>query len=168
MGTASGLGLQDLLGIDLPIIQAPMAGATTPDMVIAVSEAGGLGSLPSAQYTEVDLRAALDRVRAGTRRPINLNFFCHATPADDAGRQPVWLARLAGYYAEAGLDPNSRDAMLRVFLLLGQVLFLRIAEAAVTRRLKIDKYDEAFLSEVKGILRQNVRAMVIAAREGAT
>ncbi len=72
MRTASGLRLLDLLDIELPIIQAPMAGATTPEMVIAVSEAGGLGSLPSAQYTEVELRAALDRVRAGTRRPVNL------------------------------------------------------------------------------------------------
>ena len=83
-----------------------MAGATTPEMVIAVSEAGGLGSLPSAQYTEAELRAALDRVRAGTRRPINLNFFCHANPADEPARQSAWLARLAGYYAEAGLDPD--------------------------------------------------------------
>jgi len=110
MSTASGSKLLDLLGIDLPIIQAPMAGATTPDMVIAVSEAGGLGSLPSALYTEVDLRAALDRVRAGTRRPINLNFFCHANPADDAACQAAWLTRLAGYYAEAGLDPNMPKA----------------------------------------------------------
>ena len=110
MSTASGSRLLDLLGIDLPIIQAPMAGATTPDMVIAVSEAGGLGSLPSALYTEVDLRAAMDRVRAGTRRPINLNFFCHANPADDAARQAAWLTRLAGYYAEAGLDPNMPKA----------------------------------------------------------
>jgi nitronate monooxygenase len=110
MSTASGSRLLDLLGIDLPIIQAPMAGATTPEMVIAVSEAGGLGSLPSALYTEVDLRAALDRVRAGTRRPINLNFFCHANPADDAARQAAWLTRLVGYYVEAGLDPNMPKA----------------------------------------------------------
>jgi nitronate monooxygenase len=43
--------LLDLLGVELPVIQAPMAGATTPDMVIAVSNAGGLGSLPSALYS---------------------------------------------------------------------------------------------------------------------
>jgi nitronate monooxygenase len=95
-----------LLGIDLPVIQAPMAGATTPEMVIAASEAGGLGSLPSAQYAPPELRAALDRVRAGTRRPINLNFFCHSNPAPDAARQSAWLARLEGYYAELGLDPG--------------------------------------------------------------
>jgi nitronate monooxygenase len=74
-------------------------------MVIAVCEAGGLGSLPSALYTEADLRDALDQVRAGTKRPINLNFFCHENAADDAARQAAWLARLNGYYAEVGLDP---------------------------------------------------------------
>lgn len=110
MPTASNSRLLDLLGIELPIIQAPMAGATTPDMVIAVSEAGGLGSLPSALYTEVELRAALDRVRAGTRRPININFFCHANPDNDAARQSAWLACLAGYYAEAGLNLNMPKA----------------------------------------------------------
>ncbi|BCH23320.1 NAD(P)H-dependent flavin oxidoreductase [Mesorhizobium sp. L-8-3] len=106
MTTSTRSTLLDLFGIELPVIQAPMAGATTPEMVIAVSEAGGLGSLPTAMYDEKALRAALDRVRAGTRRPINLNFFCHANPVDDPARQSAWLARLAGYYAEAGLDPD--------------------------------------------------------------
>ncbi|WP_186420800.1 nitronate monooxygenase family protein [Bosea sp. CS1GBMeth4] len=98
--------LLNLLGVELPVIQAPMAGSTTPEMVVAVAEAGGLGSLASAQYNEAGLRAALDTVRAGTRRPINLNFFAHANPADDPARQAAWLARLSGYYAEAGLDPD--------------------------------------------------------------
>lgn len=62
--------LLDLLGVELPIIQAPMAGATSPQMVIAVSNAGGLGSLPSSLYSEAELRAALDAVRAGTSRQI--------------------------------------------------------------------------------------------------
>ena len=106
MATPTQARLLDLLGIDLPVIQAPMAGATTPEMVIAVSEAGGLGSLPAALYTEADLRTALERVRAGTRRPINVNFFCHANPAADDARQSAWLRRLSEYYTEAGLDPG--------------------------------------------------------------
>jgi nitronate monooxygenase len=106
MSAQSDTRLLDLFGIELPIIQAPMAGATTPEMVIAVSEAGGLGSLPSALYTEAQLRAALDAVRAGTSRPINVNFFCHTEPAADPARQAAWLQRLARYYAEAGLDPD--------------------------------------------------------------
>jgi nitronate monooxygenase len=76
----------DLFGIDIPIIQAPMAGATTPEMVIAVSEAGGLGSLASAQYSVEQLRDALGRIRSGTKRPINLNFFAHTMPPGG----PTW------------------------------------------------------------------------------
>jgi nitronate monooxygenase len=95
----------DLFGIELPIIQAPMAGATTPEMVIAASEAGGLGSLPAAQYAAGSFREAVAAVRAGTSRPINLNFFAHVMPPEDPARQAAWRARLAPYYAEAGLDP---------------------------------------------------------------
>ena len=95
--------LLDLFGMELPVIQAPMAGATTPEMVIAVCEAGGLGSFPSAMFTPGELRTALDTIRAATRRPINVNFFCHAEPADDPARQAAWRRRLAPYYAEAGL-----------------------------------------------------------------
>jgi nitronate monooxygenase len=102
--------LLNLLGMELPIIQAPMAGSTTPEMVIAVSEAGGLGSLPSAQYTPLQLRDALDAVRSGTRRPINVNFFCHTPPADEPARQAAWRQRLVPYYGEAGLDPNMQIA----------------------------------------------------------
>jgi nitronate monooxygenase len=105
MGQAT-LDLMEILGIGCPIIQAPMAGATTPEMVIAVSNAGGLGSLPSAQYSPAQLRAAIDRVRFGTRQPINVNFFCHTDPQQDSARQEAWLASLTKYYAEAGLDPG--------------------------------------------------------------
>jgi nitronate monooxygenase len=95
----------DLLGIELPILQAPMAGATTPEMVIAVSEAGGLGGLPCAQYDLAGARAALEQVRAASKRPINLNFFCHAMPERDTAEEQRWRTRLAGYYRELGLDP---------------------------------------------------------------
>ncbi|SHK37376.1 nitronate monooxygenase [Roseomonas rosea] len=100
----------DLFGITLPIIQAPMAGSTSPEMVIAVSEAGGLGSLPAAQYTPDGLREALAAVRAGTARPVNLNFFAHREVPADPERQAAWVARLAPYYLEAGLDPAQAGA----------------------------------------------------------
>jgi nitronate monooxygenase len=96
----------DLFDIALPILQAPMAGATTPDMVIAVSEAGGLGALPCAQYDLAGARAALATVRAGTKRPINLNFFCHRMPERRVEQETLWRARLAPYYREMGLDPE--------------------------------------------------------------
>ncbi len=96
----------DLLGVELPIIQAPMANFTTPKMVIEASNAGGLGSLPSAVYSEGQLREALDTVRAGTTAPINVNFFTHTPPAEDPARQAAWRARLRPYYVEEGLDPD--------------------------------------------------------------
>ena len=97
--------LLDLLGIALPVIQAPMAGATTPAMVAAVSDAGGLGSLPSGLYSPNQFAEALQQVRAATSRPIAVNLLCHTVPADDAARQQAWRQRLSGYYVEAGLDP---------------------------------------------------------------
>ena len=97
--------LLDLFGIDQPIIQAPMAGNTTPELVIAVCEAGGLGSLACAQYNPAQAREAIEAVRRGTSRPINLNFFCHMPPDPDPVRMLRWRAALAPYYLEFGLDP---------------------------------------------------------------
>lgn len=94
-----------LFGIELPIIQGPMANATTPEMVIAASEAGGLGSLPGAMLTVEQMKASLDQIRKGTKKPINVNFFAHTTPKADPARQMVWRAALAPYYVEHGLDP---------------------------------------------------------------
>ncbi|MDF3983328.1 nitronate monooxygenase family protein [Luteibacter sp. PPL201] len=94
-----------LFGIDLPVVQAPMAGATTAQMVVAVSDAGGLGSLPGAALTVAQMTAALDTIRAATSRPINLNFFAHVAPPPDPVAQMAWRARLAPYYVEHGLDP---------------------------------------------------------------
>jgi nitronate monooxygenase len=91
--------------IELPIIQAPMASSTFADMAIAVSEAGGLGSLPMALLGPDQARAELATIRAHTARSINLNFFCHAPPADEPAREAAWRARLAPYYRELGVDP---------------------------------------------------------------
>lgn len=96
-----------LFGIERPIIQAPMAGVTTPEMVMAVSEAGGLGSLPGALLSVEELGASLARIRAGTARPINVNFFAHELPAPDLQKLAGWHAKLAPYYSELGLDPNA-------------------------------------------------------------
>jgi NAD(P)H-dependent flavin oxidoreductase YrpB (nitropropane dioxygenase family) len=81
----------DLLGIELPIIQAPMAGATTAAMVIAANQAGALGSMPAAALSVEQLREALTSIRQAGSQPFNVNFFCHQPPeadehAIDAGR----------------------------------------------------------------------------------
>src|SRR5215207_7528365 len=99
--------IQNLLGIELPIIQAPMAGAGASEMVIAVSEAGGLGSLPCAMLNPEQMRNELGIIRQRTSRPINLNFFCHRPPQADAARETAWKRRLESYYLELGLDPQA-------------------------------------------------------------
>lgn len=96
--------LQQLLGIDVPIIQAPMAGVQDSALAVAVSNAGGLGSLPCAMLAPDTLRQELAAIRAQTDRPFNVNFFCHESPPVDATREAAWRATLAPYYAEFGLD----------------------------------------------------------------
>ncbi|MEH7872142.1 nitronate monooxygenase family protein [Rhizobium laguerreae] len=95
----------DLFGIELRIIQAPMAGATTVDMVVAAAKAGGLGSLPSAQLNAEGLRQALTEIRTATKSPVNVNFFSHVPPPGDPAAQMRWRALLAPYFVEVGLDP---------------------------------------------------------------
>lgn len=100
----------DLFGIDLPIIQAPMAGSSTAEMAAAVSAAGGLGSMPAAMLSTEQLAEAVTAIRAMTGRPFNLNFFCHQPPAADPARDLAWKAALAPYYVELGLDPAAIPA----------------------------------------------------------
>jgi nitronate monooxygenase len=97
--------LLDLLGLEHPIIQAPMAGADSPQLAAAVSAAGGLGSLGCAMRTSDDIVEATREIRRITHRPFNLNFFCHAPPAVDADRERRWLERLAPLYEELGITP---------------------------------------------------------------
>lgn len=105
MGNWQDKRILDLFGIELPIIQAPMAGATTPEMVIAASNAGGLGSLPGAMLSIDAMKAALDQIRSATSKPINVNFFSHVAPEPDPVGQMAWRSALASYYVEMGIDP---------------------------------------------------------------
>jgi nitronate monooxygenase len=82
-----------------------MAGPVLSDMVIAVAEAGGLGSLPTAQLTVDQMRGELAKIRQHTGKPINLNFFCHTPAVVDAAREAAWRERLSPYYRELGVDP---------------------------------------------------------------
>ena len=99
--------LLDLIGIELPVVQAPMAGASGSAMAIAVSEAGGLGSLPCAVLDAGRVRAEIGVIRQRTAKPINVNFFCHTPPKPDPDHAAAWKERLATYYAELGLDASS-------------------------------------------------------------
>ena len=103
----SNLELLDLIGIDLPIIQAPMAGANGSAMAIAVSEAGGLGSLPCALLNADKARAEIGVIRQQTSKPVNMNFFCHAAAMPDPDRAAAWQHHLTAYYEELGLDASA-------------------------------------------------------------
>jgi nitronate monooxygenase len=94
----------DLLGLEHPIIQAPMAGSVGSELVIAVAESGGLGSLPCAMLSTEQMRSEIGIIRERTSRPINLNFFCHETPEVDDARIAAWRTRLGGYCDELGIE----------------------------------------------------------------
>jgi nitronate monooxygenase len=99
--------LQILPDLELPIIQAPMARVQGSALAVAVCEAGGLGSLPCAMLGSEALRAELAALRAQTRRPVNVNFFCHAPPIADAAREAAWRGALRPYYQEFGIDASA-------------------------------------------------------------
>ena len=98
--------LLDRLRIDLPILQAPMAWASGSAMAIAVSNAGGLGSIPCAMLSPASVQSEIAEFRQHSSKPLNLNFFCHSSPATDHGRDTAWKQKLATYNAEFGLDSS--------------------------------------------------------------
>ena len=101
------MSITSLFGIDLPLIQAPMAGVQDGALAIAVCEAGGLGSLPCAMLSPEALRRELARLRAGTSRPFNVNFFCHRPLPPDAAKESLWRQKLAPYYTQFSVPTNN-------------------------------------------------------------
>jgi nitronate monooxygenase len=93
------------LGIELPIIQAPMAGVSTPEMAAAVSNAGGLGSIGVGPVDAETTRQMITAVRSRTIRPFNVNVFCNQPAVADATRERGWLARLESEFARYGAQP---------------------------------------------------------------
>lgn len=119
--------LLQVLGIDKPIIQAPMAGVGTPALAAAVSNAGGLGSLGVGAMNAEGARKVIKETRALTDRPFNVNVFCHRPAQADEALERQWLNWLAPYFDEYGATPPASlseiytsfvadPAMLRVFL----------------------------------------------------
>lgn len=103
---SNGRTLKDLLGTELPIIQAPMAGSQGSALAIGVSSAGGLGSLPCAMLTPEAIGQELAAISTQTGAPYNVNFFCHKPPVPDAAREARWRQALAPYYREFGIDAS--------------------------------------------------------------
>src|SRR5438132_14177702 len=97
--------LIELFKIEIPIVLAPMAGAMDWELAAAAAEAGALGSLPCAMLNAAQIRELMAKIRAHTKKPINLNFFCDTRPVLSNEREARWRERLAPYYRELGIDP---------------------------------------------------------------
>ncbi|PCE24750.1 NAD(P)H-dependent flavin oxidoreductase [Burkholderia ubonensis] len=93
------------LGIRAPIIQAPMAGTSTPALAAAVSNAGGLGSLGLGATNTDGARKMIRDTRALTERPFNVNVFCHRPATADAAVERAWLDWLAPVFAQYDATP---------------------------------------------------------------
>jgi nitronate monooxygenase len=127
MSAAIRTPLAARLGLSSPIIQAPMAGVTTPALAAASSNAGALGFLGVGAMTAQAARKAIADTRALTQRPFGVNVFCHEPAVGDAAVEAAWLEYLAPVFREFGVEPPARlseiytsfvqdDDMLRIFL----------------------------------------------------
>lgn len=81
---------QQMLGLEHPIIQAPMAGVQRSALAIAASNAGALGTLPCATLNPDEMQYELNLIRENCDRPYNVNFFCHKPPVLDSQREAAW------------------------------------------------------------------------------
>ena len=98
--------LLDRFEIDIPIVQAPMAGAMDTELAIAVALTGALGSLPAGMLNAQQLHEQVAKFRAGAPgKPVNLNFFAHRPPMLNNAREHTWREKLTPYYLEFGIDP---------------------------------------------------------------
>ena len=115
------------LGMTLPIIQAPMAGTSTPAMAAAVSNAGGLGSIGVGAVNAAGARTMIEQLQAQTNKAFNVNVFCHRPATADAARERVWLDHLKPIFERYGAEPpaaiseiytsfNVDEAMLELFV----------------------------------------------------
>ena len=96
--------LLDLLDLEIPIIQAPMAGCDSTALARSVSSSGALGSLACALLSPDGVLEAASTIRGDTDRPFNLNFFCHTMEAPDPAARARWKQFLESHYVRLGLD----------------------------------------------------------------
>lgn len=95
--------LTELLGIELPIIQAPMASAATPELAAEVSNAGGLGSLGFGTSSIAAVEEQVEAFARRSNRGLNWNFFCHPEPDRIEARSAAMRERLAPIFTARGL-----------------------------------------------------------------
>src|SRR5437868_217570 len=93
------------LGLTVPLIQAPMAGVSTPQLAATVSNAGALGSIAVGHLDAAKGREQIRQTKALTRRAFNVNVFCHAVAVRDAGKETAWLRRLTPLFERFAVVP---------------------------------------------------------------
>jgi nitronate monooxygenase len=103
--------LMHRLGMEHPILLAPMAGASTPALVAAVSEAGGLGSLGAAMMSPEAIRSAIREIRTRTPRKFNVNLFTYRVPEREVEKAAAMQARIAPYIRQLGGNPERLPAL---------------------------------------------------------
>jgi nitronate monooxygenase len=115
------------LNLRHPIIQAPMAGTSTPEMAAAVTKAGGLGSIALGSIGADEARRQIQATRALTDGPFGVNLFCHDPAEADLARNADWIDSLRPLFADFGAEPPAElrniyrsfrvdDAMLAMLL----------------------------------------------------
>jgi nitronate monooxygenase len=97
--------LLNRLGISLPILQAPMAGVSSPAMAAAVSSAGGLGAIGVGAAGAKGAAGMIAELRTRGNHPVNVNLFVHKAAQRDAGREAAWIDRWRPEFARLGAEP---------------------------------------------------------------
>ena len=121
--------LLDRLGLEFPIIQAPMAGTSTPALAAAVSNAGGLGSIGLGAAGAERARGMIDAIRQRTGRAFNVNLFCHQPATADPVKQAAWIDRLRPEFARYGAEPPARLSEIYTSFLVDQAMLALLLES---------------------------------------
>ena len=141
------MSLASDLGLSVPVIQAPMAGASGPAMAIAVSKAGGLGSLPCAMLGPDEVRQEMEFAQ-GKSGPLNLNFFCHTPLEPDPSQDAKWKEILAGYYDEFQKAKTTVEQGVRWMTLLQQANIVELFEPDTAHERVADSCREECISSL--------------------
>lgn len=118
------------IGVELPIIQAPMAGTSTPALAAASSNAGALGSISVAAMDVETARKAIGELQAGTDKPFNVNVFCHQPALPDPAREAAWIERLRPQLAQFDATPPTALRDIYTSFLANPAMLDLLAEAA--------------------------------------
>jgi nitronate monooxygenase len=170
MATAVRNALLELVGIDLPIVQAPMAGISSPAMAAAVGNEGGLGSIGVGATDAAGARKMIAAVRERSNRPLNVNVFCHRPAKTDPAQESAWIARLRPEFARLdATPPTGLHEIYRSFLVDDDMLAAFVADRpkVVSFHFGMPSADRIRALKQAGIVLFGSATSLAEAREGA-